>query len=168
MRWTMPFWAAILIGAPAFANRPTLGPSDLSASANAPGGGRLLPGSEDFETFPTGNLPINSWISDFNPDFQFTSVNPIQGSRSWRHTSDGSTIADSGQSPTFAPNYGFFASKARIDGSTDINQWIPLGDVPTGSGGTYFNTRVQFSPGGTIEALQAIGGLGGFRATTGS
>src|SRR5438552_15878268 len=154
MRRTHAFWAAVLICAPAFAGRPTLWPTDLSAPANAPGGGRLLPGSEDFETFPTGNLPINGWICDYNPDFKITSVNPIQGTRSWRHTSDGSVFADTGQSPSFASYYGFFGSNVRIDGATELNQWIPLGDVATGGGHPYFQTRVQFSPGRPLAGLQ--------------
>jgi hypothetical protein len=128
----------------------------------------VLPASEDFETFPTGGIPINGWTSNFDPNFEITSTTTIQGTRSWRHTSDASDFADTGFSPLFTPYFGSLSATVRIDGNgLSTYQIIPLGDSPSG-GGSFFNTRIQFAPGLPIQALQAVGGVGVFSNTTGT
>jgi len=131
------------------------------------GGPEVLPTSEDFETFPVQGIPVNGWTSNFDPNFAITSTTTIQGVRSWRHTSDASDFADTGYSPLFAPYFGSLSTTVRIDGNGQTTyQLIPLGDSPASGGGSYFTTRIQFTVGGTIQALQAVGGSGVFANTS--
>ncbi|HQY89885.1 MAG TPA: hypothetical protein PK402_14630, partial [Tepidisphaeraceae bacterium] len=126
--------------------------------------------NENFESFTTGNLPIGGWTSDYNPDFTITSVNTIEGTRSWRHTSDGSGFADTGSSPTFAAYFGYLGADIRINpaGTGSLYQFVPIGDVIATNPNTYFNTRINFTQAGTIEALQVVANVGVFVPTTGT
>lgn len=117
---------------------------------------------ENFESFATGNLPINGWASNFDPNFFIVDTATISGARSWRHVADDSGFADTGFSPAFTEAHGIVAADVHITGAS-LYQF----NTASTSGGSY-NTRLNFNPDGTIEALQVVGGVGTFFPTTGT
>lgn len=124
--------------------------------------------SENFEGFALGSGIQNGWNSAFAPNFTIVDTGIAGfGQRTAQHMSDESGFSGiEVRSPIFGP-------QSSIAADIRINDMGPVGTslyqlVTIGSGSTTFNTRLNFNSDGTIEALQAVGGVGVFAMTTGS
>jgi hypothetical protein len=124
--------------------------------------------TENFEAFSLGGGEQFGWTSAFPPNFTIENSGvPGFGARTAQHFSDVSDVAGF---EIISPN---FVAQGNIAADIQINDVGPAGTslyqfvtVDTVAG--FFNTRINFNSNGTIEALQAVGGVGVFAATTGS
>lgn len=124
---------------------------------------------QNFETFNVGGLQNqNSW-NGWAANIAVISDTPISGTKSARHTADGSGfLGFEVVSPLFTPAYGVVAVDVRLSSADVLYQLSFLGDQPTGNDGFHFCAAVQFVTDGTILALQAVDGAPVYMATTGT
>ena len=104
--------------------------------------------SENFEGFDLGQLaPQGGWSSQFDANAVVTDINPISGTRSARHISDGTSVPGLEiRSPQFDAGFEPVTSTVSISstGSTyDI--------APRGLDFGLFNTRVRFDRDGMVR-----------------
>jgi hypothetical protein len=125
---------------------------------------------ENFEAFNLGAaVPQFGWGSQFADNFSIVNSGVAGfGSRTAEHFSDASGFAGFEIiSPTFASTDNI-AADIRINnvGATGTGTLYQF--VSQNTGAALVNTRINFNANGTIEALQAVGGVGVFSATSGS
>lgn len=157
---TLTVLGCLVFALPAAAERSPISATELAATATAAGGARAAY-FEDFESFAPGGLVGQNGWSGWAPNASVTSVAPIGGALSARHTSDGSEWTGFELvCPVFPASYGIVAADVRISAPGVTYQFGVLGDTPSPLGGTYFNTRVQFDADGGISVLQSVGGAG--------
>ncbi len=166
------FVAGMLVGlltVPALAARNAALADALGTSSATATVGMRASFFENFEGFNVGALVGQNGWGGYSANVAVSDAAPIGGAKSARHTADGSEYSGFELSgPAFTPSYGILAADVRISGGGVTYQFAALGDVAMTSTGTYFNTRVQFNPDGTITALQAVGGSAVFAPTSGS
>lgn len=125
--------------------------------------------SENFDGFALGSGIQNGWTGFFGaPSDGFNIVSTGFagfGAASAQHNADASGFAGYEiSSPVFAAETGgLFADVIMNPGAAaSLYQFVTVGNVNT------FNTRINFEADGTINALQAVGGVGAFQPTTGT
>ena len=108
---------------------------------------------ENFEDFDTGPLvPQGGWDSQFPLNAEVTEINPISGSRSVRHVSDGTSIPGfEVRSPEFDGGFNIVSSTIRLSGTGSTYQIAPRDTVFD-----LFNTRVSFDPDGNVRVSQPV------------
>ncbi len=157
-----------LLAVPVLAERSAASAAALGVSSATATSGTRASLFEDFESFSVGALVGQNGWGGYGANVAVSDAGPIAGAKSARHTSDGSEYSGLELSgPAFTPSYGILAADICLSGMGVTYQFASLGDVAMTSTGTYFNTRVQFNPDGTIAALQAVGGNAVFAPTNG-
>jgi hypothetical protein len=158
---------AMIAGAASANQLPSTSVNSLRAEATTNLTSPRGPGyTENFESFTLGNPNQAGWTGTLNVAIVDSGV-PGFGARTAATTSSGSGLgAFEFRSPTVGVQSSLAADVLINDAGalgTTLFQLLTVDSV-----GGFFNTRINFNSDGSIEALQAVGGVGVFAATTGS